>query len=337
MAGRLLREPLLQFLFFGLLLFTGYHLLNRHPDPREQPERIELTADDLQQIRIAWLAQGRSELTSEEMQSLVDAKVREEILYREALALGLDKGDTIVKRRMAQKMEFLFEDVAALREPTADELKVWFEKSSERFRLPARATFRHLYVSPDRRGSRARVDAAQGLEKLAGQAADAPETMALADRFMFQDYYADRSFDDVAKTFGPPFARALFQVTPGSWAGPIESGYGWHLVWVDALTPARVPPFDEVEADVKTGWVEEQRAQIRQRAFDAMRGRYQVVMPKDLNATDVAALPGPAAGVFAMDRSPLRGASGQDWSLGAAKSDRRLGPEIPALADVAPE
>jgi peptidyl-prolyl cis-trans isomerase C len=293
MIGRLLREPLLQFLLFGLLLFAGYHLRNRDPDPSEQLERIELTADDLRQIRIAWLAQGRSELTAEEMQSLVDAKVREEILYREALALGLDKGDTIVKRRMAQKMEFLFEDVAALREPTAEELKVWFGKNSERFRLPARATFRHLYFSPDRRGTRTRADAAQALANVAGKPADSPQAMALADRFMFQDYYADRSFDDVAKTFGPPFARALFQVTPGSWAGPIESGYGWHLVWVDALTPARVPPLEEVEADVKTGWVEDQRAQIRQRAFEAMRVRYQIVMPKDLSQSDLASLPAP--------------------------------------------
>jgi hypothetical protein len=291
MIRRLLREPLLQFLVVGLVLFAGYRLLNRNPGPREQPERIELTADDLRQIRIAWLAQGRSALTSEEMQSLVDAKVREEVLYREALALGLDKDDTIVKRRMAQKMEFLFEDVAALREPTVDDLKVWFDKNSERFRLPARVTFRHLYFSPDRRGPRTRADAAQGLEKLAGKPGDSPDTTALADRFMFQDYYADRSFDDVAKTFGPPFARALFQITPGSWAGPIESGYGWHLVWLDALTPARVPPFDEVEPDVKTGWIEDQRTQIRQRAFEAMRTRYQVVMPKSLSETDDASLP----------------------------------------------
>jgi hypothetical protein len=292
MIGRLLREPLLQFLLFGLLLFAGYHLLNRNTDECEPPGgRIELTTDDLRQIRIAWLAQGRSALTPEQMQSLVDAKVREEILYREALALGLDKGDTIVKRRMAQKMEFLFEDVAALREPTADELKAWFGKNSERFMLPARATFRHLYFSPDRRGPHAREDAAQGLEKVAGKPADSPEVTALADRFMFQDYYADRSFEDVAKTFGPPFARALFQVTPGAWAGPIESGYGWHLVWVESMTPARVPVFDEVEQDVKTGWIEDQRAEIRQRAFEAMRARYQVVLPKDFTAEDATHAP----------------------------------------------
>ena len=293
MIRRLLREPLLQFLLIGLGLFGSYRLLNPTPDRREQPGRIELTTDDLRQIRIAWLAQGRPALSSAEMQSLVDARVREEILYREALALGLDKGDTIVKRRMAQKMEFLFEDVAALHEPTADELRAWFEKNAERFTLPACATFRHLYFSPDRRGARAREDAAKALGKLASLPPDWPDAAALADRFMFQDYYADRSSDDVAKTFGPPFAQALFGSTPGAWAGPIQSGYGWHLVWVESMTPARVPSFDEVEADVKSGWIEDQRAEIRAHAFEAMRARYEVVLPKDLGATDLASLPAP--------------------------------------------
>jgi hypothetical protein len=298
--ARWLREPLPQFLVCGLLLFVGYHLLNRNPDPREQPGRIELTADDVQQIRIAWLAQGRAELGPEQLQHLIDAKVREEILYREALALGLDKGDTIVKRRLAQKMEFLFEDVAALREPTSDELKAWFEKHAERFTLPARVTFRHLYFSPDRRDGRARADAASALEKVAGQPVDSPDVAALADPFMLQDYYGDRSFDEVAKTFGPPFAQALFQVSPGTWQGPIESGYGWHVVWVESIAPARVPAFDEVAGDAKTGWIEDQRAEIRQKAFEAMRARYEVVLPKDFNWESAAPLSvgvAPPAGV----------------------------------------
>jgi len=281
--ARWLREPLLQFLLVGLLLFVGYRWVSPRAGPHEQPGRIELTADDLRQIRIAWLAQGRPALTPEQMQSLVEARVREEILYREALALGLDEDDTIVKRRMAQKMEFLFEDVAALREPTSDELRAWFDKKAEHFTQPARATFRQLYFSPDRRGPRAREDAAGALAKIAGEPVDSPDATALADPFMFQDYYGDRSFDDVAKTFGPRFAETLFQVSPGAWAGPIESGYGWHLVWVDSMSPARVPSFEEVEPDVRTGWVEDQRAEIRERAFEAMRARYEVVLPQDLS------------------------------------------------------
>jgi peptidyl-prolyl cis-trans isomerase C len=301
MIRRLLREPLLQFLLIGLGLF-GVYRLNPTPDQRERPGRIELTADDLQQIRIGWLAQGRPAPNSVEMQRLVDARVREEILYREALALGLDKADTIVKRRMAQKMEFLFEDVAALREPTADELQAWFEKNGARFTLPARATFRHLYFSPDRRGECAREDAARALGKLADTSADSPAAAALADRFMFQDYYADRAFDDVAKAFGPPFAQALFRSTLGAWVGPIQSGYGWHLVWVESMTPARVPGLEEVESEARNGWIEDQRAEIRARAFDAMRARYEVVMPKDLGVADLATLPsakGPALAAVA--------------------------------------
>jgi hypothetical protein len=284
---RWLREPLLQFLGVGLLLFVGYAWLNPASDQPDADLRIELTADDLRQIQVAWLAQGREPLSPEQLRSLVGARVREEILYREALALGLDQDDTIVRRRLAQKMEFLFEDVAALRDPTQDELRAWFEKNAARFALPARASFRHLYFSPDRRGVRAREDASQALAKLAGKPAAAA---ALADPFMFQEYYGDRSFDEVARNFGPGFARALFQLAPGAWSGPLESGYGWHLVWIDGVTPVRVPGFEEVAADVRREWLEEQRTEFRERAFEEMRARYEVVLPEDRDAADLASL-----------------------------------------------
>ncbi|HTF32190.1 MAG TPA: peptidylprolyl isomerase [Myxococcota bacterium] len=293
MIGRLLREPLAQFLLLGLLLFAAYHGLRRGADPAGQSNRIELTPDDLRQTGLAWVAQGRPAPSPEELRSLVDARVREEILYREGLALGLDKDDAIVRRRIAQKMEFLFEDVAALQKPTQGELRAWFEKHATGFVRPARATFRHLYFSPDRRGQRAREDAARALEKIASKPMNSPDVAALGDPFMFQDYYGDRAPDDVAKTFGTGFAEVLFGLAPGAWAGPIESGYGWHLVWVDSITPARVPAFEEVEPQVETGWIEEQRAEIREKAFAAMRARYQVVLPKDLPSIEMP----PVAGI----------------------------------------
>jgi peptidyl-prolyl cis-trans isomerase C len=299
MIARWLREPLLQFLLIGLGLFGAYRLLNPAPAQLEGTSRIELTTDDLRQIRLAWLAQGRPELGPAEMQTLVNAWVREEILYREALALGLDQSDTIVKRRMAQKMEFLFEDVAALREPTVDELQAWYEKNAERFTLPPRATFRHLYFSPDRRGGRTREEATSVLKQVTGLPLDSEAAAALADRFMFQDFYADRSLDEVAKTFGPPFAQALLLSTTRAWAGPIESGYGWHLVWIESIVPARVPAFEEVASEVATGWIEDQRAEIRARAFEAMRARYEVVLPQDLGVADLATLPSPEEAAFA--------------------------------------
>src|SRR6266481_585325 len=284
-----LREPLLHFVLIGVALFAIYRVLQPSGAGQNDAKKIVLTEDDLTQMTVTWRAQGRPPPTQEEMQSLLEEKIRQEVLYREALALGLDKDDTIVKRRMVQKMEFLAEDLSDLREPGRDELKTWFAKNSERFTLPGRVSFRHLYFSFDKHGAKTPEAAAEVLKQVAAKPADSAEAAAWADAFMFQDYYGDRSFDEIAKTFGPPFAKALFHVKPGSWQGPIESGYGWHLVFIDSLTPARAPEFEEVEADVKTAWVGEQRAEFKRKAFEAMRSGYEIVIPKaPANPSDVA-------------------------------------------------
>ena len=272
------REPLVHFLLAGLLLFVAYAAFQRFASPAQPSHQIELTLDDLRQLEIAFSATWQRPPTPDEMVGMVESKVREEVLYREALALGLDKEDTIVKRRMAQKMEFLAEDVSAAREPTPEELAAWFEKHAERFALPGRASFRHLYFSPDRRGARAHDDAAQVLEQLGGQPEDA-SAAALGDPFMFQDTLADRSPEQLAKDFGPGFARAVFDLAPGSWQGPIESGYGWHLVFVSSLVPGRVPALEEVEADVKSAWRADRQAEAWRKAYDAMRAKYELVLP----------------------------------------------------------
>jgi parvulin-like peptidyl-prolyl isomerase len=210
---------------------------------------------------------------------MVENQVQQEILYREALAMGLDKDDEIVKRRMAQKMQFLAEDVAAAREPTPAELRSWFEKNAAKFAQPPRLSFRHLYFSPDRRGARARDDAEQALVKLAGQPVDATIASSLADPFMFQEYYRDRAPDYLGKEFGPQFALAVATLVPGSWQGPIESGFGWHLVFVDTVIPGRVPAFEEIEPDVKTAWLGEQKEQAWIKAYAEMRAQYTVSIP----------------------------------------------------------
>ena len=215
------------------------------------------------------------------MRNLVDDKVRQEILYREGLALGLDRGDTIVKRRLAQKMEFLTDDISALRDPSLDELKKWYAKNRSQFSLPSRITFRHLYFSPDKRGAQARDAAASALEKFAGKAADTIDLATLADPFMFQDHYGDRTPDQVANVFGAKFAKELFKLRPGEWSGPVESGLGWHLVWVDSITPGRTPEFEEVDiSQIKSQWLSAQRAETKRELFAAMRARYEIVLPR---------------------------------------------------------
>ena len=117
------------------------------------------------------------------------------------------------------------------------------------------------------------------LAKIAGQPEDSKTATALADPFMFQDYYSDRSPEQLAKELGSQFAQAVFKLKPGSWQGPVESGYGWHLVFVDSFAPGRIPAFEEVEADVKTAWLADQREQAWRKAYEAMRAKYTVLLP----------------------------------------------------------
>jgi peptidyl-prolyl cis-trans isomerase C len=278
---RWLREPLLHFLVIGAALFAAYAALNRDPNGKKDQRRIVLTENDLSQMTIATLAQGRPAPTIEQMRSLMEAKIREEVLYREALGMGLDKGDVIVKRRMLQKMDFLAEDLSDLREPSREELQACFKNNSQRFAYPPRISFHHLYFSFDKHGAKTAEAAATALKQIAGKPADSPEAAALADPFMYRDYYADRSPDQVGSEFGGEFARSVFDLKPGSWLGPLESGFGWHLVFVDSLTPTRVPELSEVELEVKSEWIKDQRTEFKRKAYEAMKARYEIVLPTE--------------------------------------------------------
>ena len=275
---RWFREPLLHFLLIGSLLFAVYAARDHSSQPGSK--HIDVTPDDVRQIQMTFAAQWERQPTPEELAGLIENRIRQEVLYREALAMGLDKDDDIVKRRMAQKMQFLAEDVDNAHEPTTAELKAWFAKHGDRFALPGGITFRHLYFSPDQRGRRAYEDAVKALAKIAAQPEDSKVAAGLADRFMFQDYYADRSPEQLAKDLGSQFAQAAFKLKPGSWQGPVESGYGWHLVFVDSFTPGRIPAFEEVQPDVKTAWLADQREHSWQKAYEAMRAKYTVGLPR---------------------------------------------------------
>jgi len=276
---RWLREPLLHFLLLGVVLFAAYAHMQRGRGGVESSKQISLSLDELRQMDMYFESQWHRQPTPAEFQAMVEDRVREEVLYREALAMGLDKDDTIVKRRMAQKMQFLAEDVAAAHEPSTAELKAWFEKNSSKFALPSRYSFRHLYFSPDKRGKNAQEDAAKTLARIAGQSEDSKLAVSLADPFMFQNFYGDRAPDALAKEFGPQFVVALEKLKPGSWQGPIEAGYGWHLVYVDTVILGRIPAFEEMEPDVKTAWLAEQKRDAWQKAYQEMRAKYMVLLP----------------------------------------------------------
>ena len=289
-----LREPLFHFLLIGAALFALFQFRQSSNAPSPSAKEIRLSLDELAQTTALFQSQWRRDPTPEEFNRMVEQKVQSEVLYREALAMGLDKNDEIVKRRMAQKMQFLAEDVAAAHEPMTDELKTWFDENRDKFAFPNRYSLRHLYFSPDRRGPNARDDAANALTKIANEPVDSKLAASLGDRFMFQDYYGDRAPDALAKEFGPPFALAIEKLKPGSWQGPVESGYGWHLVFIDSVIPGRIPAFEEVEGEVKTAWLGEQKAQAWEKAYQDMRAKYSVFLPvpsPNKTTVPIAALP----------------------------------------------
>jgi peptidyl-prolyl cis-trans isomerase C len=295
---RLLREPLLHFLLLGAALFvvSAYFKGDSGGGTSKQ---IVLSLDELKQLETYFEAQWRRPPTAQEFDAMVENRVQEEVLYREALALGLDKDDTIVRRRMAQKMRFLAEDVAAAHEPSPAELATWFDAHKDKFALPSRIAFREVYFSPDRHGANARGDAVKAMAELKDQPIDTPLATKLGDPFMLQDYYSDRTSEQLGKDFGPPFATALFELPPGSWQGPIESGFGWHLVFVEWITPGRIPALEEVEPDVKTAWLADQKQRAWNKAYDAMRAKYTVMMqappdtpaPSSTTATTATSMP----------------------------------------------
>ena len=204
--------------------------------------------------------------TPDELQGLVESRVREEILYREALALGLERGDTIIKRRLAQKMEFLADDLSAVR-PSVEELRAWYSRNPAGSRILV-VVPSDLYFSADRRGIvRSRTPRAR--VKL-GTPADAPALSAIGDAFMFQEYYADRTPEQVAAIFGGRFAEAVRQRPVGTWRG--RSSRASVGIWCSSRPRrGRVPAFDEIEAEIQAAWMEDQRSEARRRAFEAMK------------------------------------------------------------------
>ena len=295
MAARLLRDPLLHFVAAGGLLFAAWSAFAPEAQQAADPMRIELTRDEMKQIALSQVAQGLPLPDPAQLRALGEERAMQRILAREATAFGLDRDDEIIERRLAQKMDFLLADLSELTPPSHDELAVWYAAHAVRFTLPPRVSFRHVYFSPDGRGdAAANAAAAAALPEVASLPIDAPALAGVGDRFMFQDFYGGRTPEEIGKAFGPDFAAALLTLHPGAWSGPVRSGYGWHLVRIDTLEPARVPALDEIEADVRAAWTEARYAEIRKRAEDEMRARYIVVVPA-LEPSDLVDLSAPRA------------------------------------------
>jgi len=276
---RLFREPLFHFLVVGIMLLGVTTLFERLTNANNNANRIQVSAPEIQRLREVWIRQWGRAPDSRQMQSLIDDYVREEVLYREALASGLDKDDTIVRRRLVEKMEFLSQELASAT-PSEKALQEYFQENREKFRIPAEIAFSHIYFSTSKRGSTAEGDASRALAGLSSQRSSAAQLLSLGDPFMLQNEYPLQTQQQVKELLGEEFAEKLFQLDRGAWAGPLRSGYGFHLVRILQKLPSRLPELDEVRGQVLTAF-KNRRLQTASEAFYAqLRRRYQVEVDK---------------------------------------------------------
>ena len=215
--------------------------------------------------------------TPEELAGLVRDRVREEVYCREAIALGLDREDTIIRRRLRQKMEFVSDDIAALAEPTDAELEEYLRAHSDSFRVEPRFTFQQVVLDPEKHGEKLASDAAQLLAQLdhAGSEAD---LSTLGDSVLLETRFAGLPASEVAKQFGEPFALALGRLQPGRWQGPVESGYGVHLVYVSERIDGRLPALAEVRDAVRREWDNARRLAANEAFYQELLERYSVTI-----------------------------------------------------------
>ena len=275
---KLVKDPLFHFLLIGVAFFVLFEWVG--DDARtEINQAVEIVVTE---GRIRALSQNFAKVwqrppTEQELDGLIQDHIREEILYREALAMGLDRDDTIVRRRMRQKIEFLSEDIASLNEPSDEELQAFLAADPERFREETRFSFRQVYVDTNKRGKSAEADALSLLAELREHGGDAS---GVGDQLMVEHRFDDEPEREVARALGSQFLNGIANCTIGSWQGPIQSGFGLHLVHVSERIDGRVPELAEVREAVEREWSAEARKKANEAFYEMLRERYTVTIAR---------------------------------------------------------
>ena len=269
---RLLSEPLLHFLVIGAVLFAGIAGVRSLQRPT-----VRIDAQEIEQLATYWSMQTQRQPTRAELAAIIRERVDEELQAREAVRLGLDRDDMIVRRRLAQKMSFASEDVAAIPEPDDKTLQAFYDRTKDRYATPARLALRHVFFNADRTGTGPQVAAAEALATLkAGRT-------VVGDPSLLPQTYADVAIPDLARDYGAAFVQAARTAPEGAWVGPVASPYGVHLIRVEKRLAPEVPPLSAVRSEVRAAWLAERREANNRAYLERLRRRYRV---------EIAGLPG---------------------------------------------
>ena len=280
---KLLREPLLHFLLLGAAFFVAYSFMSKRSS--EEPGKIVITQGQIENLAVAFAKTWQRPPTDQELAGLVRDRVREEVYYREAIALGLDKDDTVIRRRLRQKMEFVSDDIAVQAEPTDANLNDYLQAQPDKFPIEQRFTFQQVYLNPDKHRANLAGDAARLLAQLK-ESGDKADVSTLGDVFLLEHDFTALPATEITKQFGEQFTARLGELLPGQWQGPIESGYGVHLVKVSARTEGRLPALADVRDAVRREWDNARRQEANEKYYQELLKRYVVTIQQPKLASD---------------------------------------------------
>ena len=274
---RLFTEPLIQFLIIGACIYGAYALFGA-PEEDFRDTRVHVDSARINAFISEWESRWNRPPTPEEINGLIQSYIKEDVLYRQAVAMGLNEDDPITRRRMAQKLEFLTSDLAMMVQPAEGELEQYFENNNKVYRAPDRMTFSQIFFDPDSRGNKTLEDAAKALIKLQAVGVPTEESMQVGDGFMLQSDFVSVTEAGAFRQMGSAFVEAVVQLEPGVWHGPVLSGYGVHLVYVYSYEKAPAAVFEEVQAAVLENWQLEQREQFNADFLENLKTRYEIVV-----------------------------------------------------------
>lgn len=284
MFRKLLREPLLHFLLLGLLLFVLYNVVSGGRGGADR--RIVITDATVLGLVQGFQGTWQRPPTLQELKGLIGDRIREEVLYREGTAMGLDRDDIVIRRRVLQKLDIISEESAGQEAPTDAALQAWLNDHAHRYAQPAVLDFDQVLFDPVRHGARLKSDLDAALAQLRAGA----DPAKIGDRGLLAVRVTASPQDSVARDFGEDFAQALLKLPVGSWQGPVRSGYGAHLVRVNRLLPGRNSTLDEVRGSVERNFESDRRSRAREDYYRRVRQDYKVVIEARLPAD---ARPGP--------------------------------------------
>ena len=273
----LLREPLVHFLLIGAGLFLLFNVTSGPAG--DQPDRIVVTSGQVKEMEAKFTRTWMRPPTKEELAGLIESHVRDEIYYREAVDMGLDRNDPTIRQRMRLKLEFLLEDLSTVAEPGDDVLTAYLQEHPDKFQVEARASFRQVYLNPTKRQDM-EADAKHMLTRLKRGAA--PESVG--DSTLMQGEYRMATRSDIAGQFGEPFARQLVTLAPGAWTGPLYSGLGGHLVKVTEREEGRLPELAEIRDQVEREYLAQRRQELKDTTYQKLRAGYEVVVEPPASA-----------------------------------------------------